>query len=255
MKCGMKRISLFVLVFAIFAYCCGCDNSNFELKETTPDTFADVTINADQTENQTNIIDNEVNVSGENDAYEYMDFVGWEYPNNTLIKTYMISTDLVFEEGDVVHIDDVMGFYRLFEMIDNGTHELYEHLKSYRTNPSGKTYLERCQICIPKEIVNDTIKNHFAIEINSTNSRYTHPEQSDCYLLTPSVAGNLSVVMKDYVKEGNRSKATYALFDSIDKSIYSILEICIENENSKDEFRIIYARKIGTGSMSCESND
>ena len=102
-------------------------------------------------------------------------------------------------------------------------------------------YIGKCP-CFQE--VNAEIEKHFSVKVDDTDSQYTHPEQSDCYLLVPSAMGGLSVSMSNYSVNGNRTTAIYAVYNSIDKRILKKVELCIENEDSEEDFRIVYARKV-----------
>ena len=49
--------------------------------------------------------------SNDETTYEYMDFIGWEDANSIAAREYFNSTDLYFEEGDTVPVDELMIFY------------------------------------------------------------------------------------------------------------------------------------------------
>ena len=242
----VKRI-ISILVALVFLLS-GCTNNGF-LHE-YPNTTREPTANDSTDSIDTNVVvgtdtDNQTfDTTGNETDYVYMNFVGWEYPNNTSAKTYFYSSDLIFEEGDTVDADSLIGYYLLFEMMNPDTHELYEHLIQYKINADTDDYREKNGICIPKEIVNSVIEKHFAVKVDGSDSQYTHPENDDCYLLLPDAMGGLSVSMKGYEFNGTRSVAVYALYDSIDKRIFREVEICIENENSEDDFKIVYVREI-----------
>lgn len=240
----------------------GCRNT--EIKVENPTDTEDTTINdsasstdsldtteVDTTEADTIDINTQVPDTTESEpGYRYMDFIGWEYPDNVSAKTYFYSSDLLFEEGDTVAVDKLINYFIHFEMINPNTHELYDYLIQYKTHADADNYSQKYEICIPKEIVNSVIEKHFAVKVDGSDSQYTHPEKDDCYLLIPNAMGGLSVSMRDYEVSGTRSTAVYALYDSIDKRIFSEVEICIENENSEDDFKIVYVREhTGDGSV------
>lgn len=183
--------------------------------------------------------------SNDETTYEYMDFIGWEDANSIAAREYFNSTDLYFEEGDTVPVDELMIFYTLCEMRIGESFELKEELLPYRTHPSSEIFAEKYEISIPKEIVNAEIEKNFAVQVDGTDSEYTDPENEDCYLLFPYARGGVGIAMRDYVKDGNRSTAVYAIYDYIDKRIFQMVELCIENDDSEEDFRFIYARKVG----------
>ncbi|MBR4881600.1 MAG: hypothetical protein IKU19_06670 [Clostridia bacterium] len=179
-------------------------------------------------------------VTGTNTRHEYINLDEWEYPDNVSAKNYFYASDITFEEGDTVPVDELIYYFTTYEMMDkNKSYELYEHLEQYRTGDDAYGY----RISIPKEIVNAEIEKHFAVKIDGSVSKFTDPENEDCYLLYPDAKGMMSVVMKNYTVNGNRSTATYALYADISKEIYQKAEICIENEDSEENFKIIYVRE------------
>ena len=177
------------------------------------------------------------NQTAQNPNYEYINDEEWQYPDNISAKKYFYSSDLIFEEGDTVPVDKLMTYFTLCEMRDNSNNsELYEYLEQYRT--------DRDYFSIPKDIVNTEIEKHFAVKVDGSDSQYTDPENADHYLLTLCARGLMGVVMKDHAVDGNRSTAVYVLYDSIDGRIFRKAEICIENEDSEEDFKIIYVREI-----------
>ena len=153
---------------------------------------------------------------------------------------YFYYSDLIFEEGDTVPVDELIYYFKGCEMRDRNTSELYEHLEQYRTGTDAFGY----EISVPKEIVNSEIEKHFAVKVDGSASEFTDPENADHYLLTPNARGLMGVVMKDHAVDGNRSTAIYVLYDSISGAIFRKAELCIENEDSEEDFKIIYVREI-----------
>ncbi|MBQ3528387.1 MAG: hypothetical protein IJA52_07545 [Clostridia bacterium] len=171
------------------------------------------------------------------DAGEYINYEEWSYPDNVIAKNYFISSNLIFEEGDTVPVDKLMTYFILFEISDkNDSYEVYEHLEQY--------VIDNCALSIPKEIVNSEIEKHFSVKVDGSESEYTDPENKDCYRLNRAARGGMSVAVKNYTVDGNRSIATYALYDDIDHKIHRKAEICIENEDSEEDFKIIYVREV-----------
>lgn len=247
-----KGICIFILVVLI-ALLPGCNNAELKNNTTTntDETKIDESIDSTDsvnTDNQT------TDTTGKESEYKYMDFVGWEFPNNASASIYLYSSDLLFEEGDTVAVDKLIKYFTHYEMINPHTHELYDYLNQYNTTTENNEYEKKYEICIPKEIVNRVIEKHFAVKVDSSDSQYTHPEKEDCYLLVPRATGGMCVCMRDYSIRGNRSTAVYALYDCIDKRIFNEVEICIENETSEENFKIVYVRtvseKTGDGSLS-----
>ncbi len=174
--------------------------------------------------------------------YGYINDEEWEYPDNVSAKKYFLSSDITFEEGDTVSVDELIDYFTIFKMMDeNNSYELYEHLEQYRTGRDENLLYE---ISIPKELVNSEIEKHFSVKVDGSESEYTDPENEDCYLLRPDGRGMMSVAMKNHTVDGNKSTAIYAFYYDIDGSIYRKAEICIENEDSEEDFKIIYVREI-----------
>ncbi|MBE6586850.1 MAG: hypothetical protein E7647_00380 [Ruminococcaceae bacterium] len=174
--------------------------------------------------------------------YGYINGEEWEYPDNLSAHKYFLSSDITFEEGDTVSVDELIDYFTIFKMRDeNNSYELYEHLEQYRTGRDENLLYE---ISIPKELVNAEIEKHFSVKVDGSESEYTDPENEDCYLLRPDGRGMMSVAMKNHTVDGNKSTAIYAFYHDIGGSIYRKAEICIENEDSEEDFKIIYVREI-----------
>jgi len=168
----------------------------------------------------------------------------WSDPKGMAPTIYAYATNLIFEEGDTVSVDSLIYYFILNEMYDSEAKDLYKHLKQYQTAPDSEGHSKRIEICIPKTIVNEAIEKHFAVKTDGSDSQFTHPEKEDCYLLQLAARDGISVAMKDYETTDGRSTAVYAIYDPIDKTISGKVELCIENEDSEEDFRIIYAREI-----------
>ena len=235
----MKRIVLILIAILLIISFTGCARITDAFSQNTKDTEIESSIN----ETETKPFEN---TTSDTDDYEYIDFENsdWSHPDGVAATKYFYSTNLLFEEGDVVHVDRLMEYYRLYEMIDRDTNKLREELLQYRTHPDSDVYMESVEISIPKEIVDSEIQKHFAVKIDSTYSKYTDPEKEGNYLLTHSATGGPGVAMRNYINDGNRTTAIYVTYDFIDKKIYTKVELCIENEDSEENFRIIYAREV-----------
>jgi len=178
--------------------------------------------------------------SAESGGYGYVNGEEWECSYYSSVNNFFFSSSLIFEEGDTVSVDELMLYYTCYEMLDVGRgHELYEHLEQYRTG--NDAYWS--EISIPKEVVNAELEKHFAVKVDGSDSEYTDPENENCYLLCPYTGEMTRVAIKDRTEDGNRSTATYALYNRSNGEIYRISEICIENEDSEEDFKIIYVRK------------
>ncbi len=174
--------------------------------------------------------------------HESIDYEEWDSADvYSSARKYFYIKDIFFEEGAIVPVDDLMLYFLLFEVWDNNkAGGVYDYLEQYRTNNEEHIY----EISIPKEIVNSEIEKHFAVKVDGAESEYTNPENEDHYLIFPNIGGDFCVAMKDHTVNGNRSTATYACYDDLTGWIYRKAEICIENEDSEEEFKIIYVREV-----------
>lgn len=174
-------------------------------------------------------------VSENKTGHEYIDLDEWEPADaySFVHKCFCIN-DIYFEKGDQVPIDDLMQYYLVFEVWDN------DSLWQYKTSNEKKLY----EFSVPKEIIHSEIEKHFAVKVNDVYSEYTDPENTNNYLISPSITGNYCVAVRDRTVEDNISTATYACYDGQTSWIYRKVEICVEKEDSEEDFKILYIREV-----------
>lgn len=154
-------------------------------------------------------------------------------------KFFVTGFPICFEEGETVNVDLLMNYYRIFEMRDEQGN-IKEDLQQYKTD----NIYERYEICIPKNIVNEKIMEHFSVELDDSNSEYNAPNKEGYYLIKAYSRGGSVISMEEIQEDGNCVIGTFTPLDPISGEIIGEkLCVCIENPNSED-FRIVYSRKI-----------
>jgi len=140
-----------------------------------------------------------------------------------------------FEEGDTVNVDLLIDYYRLFEMRDEKGHLLNELLQ-YKTE-------NKYEICIPKEIVNKKITEHFSVKLDDTQSKYTAPDKPGYYLIEAAARSGNPIRMEYFQENGNYVTGIFYVEGAFTGKVGEKRCICAENPNSSN-FRIIYSRRV-----------
>lgn len=149
---------------------------------------------------------------------------------------YFLAGAPVFREGDTVEVDSLIYYYMNNEMRDNKGY-LLESLSEYKTGD------DPYEICVPKEIVNEAIKKHFAVELDDTNSEYNTKDKTGYYTISAYGRGYDEILMDNVRFEGDCVIAEFLYVSSFTNEVYEKRELCIKDPNS-DDFKIIYAREI-----------
>ena len=244
-----KQIIILLLIVSLLFV--GCDNSSSTFDETSSQiekdtleetTGKETTSEEDPPEDTTDEETTDEETTGEKKkpVGNIKDFDMESYERNIYdaVVTYYCSTNLCFEEGDKVKIDDLMLYYSTSEIRDDKG-ELKESLREYAT---GNSFYE---ISIPKEIVHKAIEEHYAVQIDASYSKYTDPSNDGNYLIDAYARGYADVLMKDVTVEGNRITGTFMYADFRLDIVYYVREICFEMIDETD-FRYVYAKDLFT---------
>ena len=167
-------------------------------------------------------------------------FEKYEYYSDLFVKAGDL---LLFNENDIVKADDIfMKLNVVFGTKEKDADGYYGKVSNIKKEYGKYLLSDAGEYEIPKDEYRALIEKHFAVKIDEKESQY-YQKETDAYRGHIKFWG-YNPMNYYYRFDGNKLYLRYVVFTSEVEGIIGKQEICIENFEDENNFKILYCKKI-----------